>query len=361
MFTVGMDIIRLKHSHEMLALFPYLYGFKPKDSVVLVAFKSGGGGPGGPVARIDAERIPAGLIDVALEFIDTFTVEELYIGWYGSDLEDMLNDTESVDLLDTVGLACQQCIDVRTSGSGFVNIGLTDYANWVTCEDARGASFAQLKDAGGVEPFAALETSPIIAQAVFAGVNPVDEFPRPEKPRLPWEQRRQAVEAARAWRAAKRKRGVRLWQAALDARIAGADCASAVGSEEKAGHMNAALDDILLRDRLILFGVDESTVKLAGISARKLARELGAVQEPSQARITMMIELLEFLGARSDDDDPAAFSVAAYLAWWQGDRERALGNASMAINSDRHYPLAKLVLHALFVHLPSPRDDPAYT
>ncbi|WP_341830132.1 hypothetical protein QEV59_07045 [Trueperella pyogenes] len=43
-----MDIIRLKHSHEMLALFPYLYGFKPKDSVVLVAFKSGGGDQAAP-------------------------------------------------------------------------------------------------------------------------------------------------------------------------------------------------------------------------------------------------------------------------------------------------------------------------
>ena len=350
-----MDTIRLNHPHEILALFPYLFGFTPKDSIVLVALKGSHGIPGGPVARVDAPTVQAGLIDLALEFIDTLCVQDLYIGWYGANLRDMLDDRESVDILDTVGLASQHFVAMRTGGTGMVNVGLTDYESWVTCIDARAGVWEELAGADLVRPFGELQAAPAVAQAVFDGVAPVGNQPLRSRERLAWSERREAVMASRAWRANKR-RGLRLWQEVLDQLAAGADYVSAVGTEEKAGQLNAALRDVLLRDQLILFGVDEGTVKIGGISARQLTKNLAAVGEPSPTRIALMIALFEYLAERSDDDDATPSAIAGYLAWWQGDTERAMSNAAQAMNSDHHYPLAKLVLHALHVNLPSPKD-----
>ncbi|WIM08684.1 DUF4192 family protein [Trueperella bernardiae] len=352
-----MERIRLNHPHEMLALFPYLFGFKPKESVVLVALTGIHGRVGGPVARVDAPRVHAGIIDVALEFVDTFCVKDLYIGWYGSDLHTMLDDRDSVDILDTVGLACQQLINMRTGGDGCVTVGMTDYDSWAACLDARHGTWEDLCAEDLVMPFAELEAAPAVAQAVFDGNAPAGREPPQKRMRLEWPERRDAVAAARAWKGGKR-RGVKLWQGVLDALDAGADPASAIGSEETAGQLIAAMHDILLRDQLILFGVDKGTVKMGGISAQQLMKKLSAVREPAPERIGIMIDLFEYLAERSDDAEPAPAAMAGYLSWWQGDTDRALMNAVLAIGSDYTYPLAKLVMHALHVNLPSPKDYP---
>ncbi|QOR48521.1 DUF4192 family protein [Trueperella pecoris] len=355
-----MNKIKLNQPHEILAFAPYALGYKPRQSVVLIAMRGAGGLPGGPSARIDATIVPTGLFDVVLDFIETFDVEDLYIAWYGDDLEQMLSDADSIDILDMAGLAAQQCIDARNGGQGFVSVGLTDFTQWISGIDARQSrvdTFEELCEAGYIGSFEELNSSPAVAEAVYAGSAPVEDGPTFPRSRAPWSERQEAVAAARKWRSRKGRRGVGLWQAAIDALQEGTDPYEAAGNAENMGKLNAALDQILLRDRLILFGVDESMVRLTSVSASQLVRRLAQAHVAPPDRVTALISLLEHVGDYSDDDDAAAYAVAAYLAWWADDRERAISNAQMAINSNRHYPLAKLVLHALFVNLPSPAED----
>ncbi|VEI12522.1 Uncharacterised protein [Trueperella bialowiezensis] len=335
-------------------------GFRPHNSVVLLALATEPDGMSGPLIRAHADQgVPHGLIDTVLEFIDVFNVTNLAIAWYGTDMAAMLADTTSMDLLDTAGLAAQSFLDCRYGPNGYVCVGITDYTHWAGLMDVRdvdGQSVEELVARGLVGSFAELNESPGVMELVFQGSAPLDTEPKDEPARLPWSSRQCAVESARdeRERTRLRRKCANVWQEVLDLLRQGIEPEQCVPSDEAIGLLNAGLDSVLLRDRVIVCAVNNAVTNVTRIPRAQLAKRLCDANEYSATYLPQIVDLLEYIARYSDDDDPAAFAVAGYLSWWQNDHERAYKNAMHAAQSDSEYSLAKLVLRALFVDLQPP-------
>lgn len=360
-----MEKLRLRNPHESLALIPHLIGFRPMNAIMLWALTSGPDHSSGPIIRIEVEDdLPHDLIDVVINFVDTFDVEDLVIAWYGSDLEAMINNHTAVEILDTAGVAAQHFIDktLPPPDDGYVTVSLTDYTHWAGClslRDVPYAGFDELVAEGVVQSFDELNESPALTELVFHGSAPFDSEPKSEQSREPWSVRSGAVIAARAerLRTSQRRKCGNAWHRALEDIRAGLAPEEAAPTDEIIGLLNAGLDSILLRDRVILAAVNSNITEILKVKKHEIARLLGEATTTTSEHLTAIIELVEYIAAFSDDDDPAAFAVAAYLRWWAGDLETACNNAVAASASNPHYSLAKLVLHALFVDLPAPISD----
>lgn len=361
-----MEKIRLTTPHETLAVIPHLIGFRPMDSIVIMSLRRGFPHQSGPIVRLELEgQIPPGFIDVVLDFIDTFDVRDLALAWYGSDLETMIGDQESIDILDTAGLAAQRYLDdnVPPDDDGYVTVSLTDYTHWVDCLDIREATwipFADLVSKKIVRPFDELNESPGVTELVFHGSAPLEDEPEYIDPRAEWSDREAAVLAARKERirTSQRRKCGNVWREALRLIQEGKPCEQAAPTPEIIGLLNAGLDSILHRDRVILAAVNSNVTDVLKVKKHQISALLGNATADTDHNLTSVTHLVEYVARYSDDCDPAAFAVAAYLRWWANDIEGAGKNAAVASLSDPNYSLAQLVHHALSVRLPSPIDDP---
>ena len=337
------------------------------NAIVVMGLRAGKDRTGGPIVRIGVEDdLPHELIDIVVDFISTFDVLDLVIAWYGPDLETMINNRPAIELLDTAGLAAQRFLDanVRSSEDGFVTVLLTDYIDWARCLDVREAErvpYEELAASHVVRPFDELNEAPGVTELVFHGSAPLAIEPEPVSPRVPWSQREVAVMAARAERVrtSQRRKCGNVWQKTLERVRSGSTLQESAPTQAVIGLLNAGLDSILLRDRVILNAVNSNVTEILKVKKHEIGRLLGEATVETGENIGAVIDVLEYIAVFSDDDDPAAFAVAAYLRWWVGDCDGASGNAIVASESDPHYSLAKLVLHALFVDLPPPFSDVA--
>lgn len=332
------------------------------DAVFMIAIQTMSDEGAGPVVRVDvSESLPHELIDTVLEFVDFYGVVDLAIAWYGQDLEAMIHDRDSIDILDAAGLAAQRQMDHRLAGvaEGTVAIGLTDYEYWASCSEIRDANavpFAELQAGDLVRPFSELNESPGVMELVFHGSAPLETQPPGVAPRLPWREREAAVAAARDERVRTRvrRKAANVWQHTLEKMRSGLPPDESAPEPYVIGMLNAGLDSILNRDRVILTAVNSSVTDILKVPKRELGKLLGEATEHSANHAWAVIELLEYIASYSDDDDPAAFAVAAYLRWWMRDLPGARMDALFAYASDPQYSLTQLVIRALAVELEPP-------
>ncbi|MFP7696058.1 DUF4192 family protein [Trueperella sp. LYQ143] len=355
--------------HDALALIPYLLGYYPRNAVVLCALD--------PTARDNAyypimkigvcARVPAVIIDATLEFIDEFSPANLYLGWFGNSLADMVADRDSLDVLDTAALAAQRMFDAheRYPQSGYVNAALTDYSDWIAVRDAcaQGTNgLTDLRASGVVASYRQLASSSAVVQCVFQGRAPQEDEPIAALPRREYDVRAPAVAT---WQETMRHllhggdnagacRSLlwNMWKSALHRYVAmpGGDLGSL--DTQAIGYLNAGLSEPEIRDYVILYAISDSHEHMNhGDMASQFDAVFDRRKHPSR-HLAPAIELLDYVATWSADIDPAAYAVSGYLCWWIGQRRKAADCVRLACASDGSYRLARLVEQALQADIP---------
>lgn len=360
-----METLHVTNPRETLLLIPHLLGFRPSDCVVLLAIdRKDQPNCASPIVKIDVRSgIDDDFISAALDFVVDFDVTTLSINWFGGSLADMIDDEYSLHSLHEGGLIIQEHLNA-TYGSettGFVSIHLTDFNEWATCQEIVGGSYEEAKISEIIHSYADLEHTRLAAELVYGGSAPLGAEPEGAWPRLPWVHRSLSIEESE--KVVTPTSGARLWGNSLAKFVACEErtilpgaASRMLGGPRRIGRLNAALRDVSLRDRILLYAVNTRVSSVAALSPERTEKLLiqATGDSVAETRIKKVIDLLSAAAMYSADDDGRAYAVVAYLYWWLGQGSKAADNVNIALASDPEYSLAKLVRHALDVQLPPP-------
>lgn len=360
-----METLHVSHPRETLLLVPHLLGFRPRDCVVLLAIdRKDQSNCASPIVKIDVRSgIDDDFITAALDFVVDFEVTTLSINWYGGSLAEMIDDELSLNSLHEGGLVIQEHLNA-TYGSetiGFVSVHLTDYDEWATCQEIVGDTYEEARIAGHIHSYTDLDRTQLAAELVYEGSAPLGAEPEGAWPRLPWVHRARSIEESQ--KCVSPMSGARIWGNSLTKFVAYEErtilpgaASSMLGGARRIGRLNAALRDVTLRDRILLYAVNSRMTAVAALTPERTEKLLiqATGDEVAETRIKRVIDLLSAAAMYSADDDGRAYAVVAYLYWWLGQGSKAADNVNIALASDPEYSLAKLVRHALDVQLPPP-------
>lgn len=389
--------IRTTEPRELLALVPFQLGFRPTESAVLVSLR-GRRSRVGLVARVDladladtrrgavlARSLVAHLVaDGATRAVAVlYTAEDLQVATPRSVAAAAARSLEAAALHLLEGLECWV-------------VGTTGYYA-LGCEDPGCCP-------PGGRPLADLQATQVGAEMVLQGVRVAPT--RDDLVRIPvadaaarraarrsrgrWQARGEAAapgSTAHRWR----REGLAVWRAALDDAlrdaaeppVAGTGSAGPTAAASSAatgprsfgpvppartaaaqvGRLLAALDDVLVRDAVLLTfvaGNDRVADRLvAGESGPEIARALGAITDPARGRrpdarrsAAARAVLESAVGHAPRGAHPPALTLLAVLAWWEGDGARAGILVDRALDADPEYRLALLVDQALRAGMP---------
>ncbi|MDO8120395.1 DUF4192 domain-containing protein [Isoptericola sp. b490] len=344
--------IRTNEPRELLALIPYQLGFRPRESVVAVSLR--GGTRVGLVARVDladlahpghGPRVARSLVGHLLDDGATAMVVVLYTN---ADLDAAGN---------------QAIARLADAGEPY----LPEPECWVVGRDgyyAPACRDPQCCPPGG-RPLADLEATRIGAEMVLLGAPVVDDradlarLPRPDEAA-----RRSARRAAKRWtdRARRtggadalarwRREGLEVWRGLVE----GADPVPPT-----LGRCQAALDDLLVRDAVLLdlipgrAGLADRVV--AGWDGSEISAALRELVDPNEGvappdRVAAAATVLAAVAGHRPRAAVPAVTLLAMTAWWQGDGARAGVLVERALASDPGYRLAVLLEQTLAAGMP---------
>lgn len=394
--------IRTDDVRELLALVPFKLGFHPTESAVLVSLR-GARSEVGLVARLDLADLADEDGEVAARAFVGHVVDDgarraMAVIYTEADLRPPVRDAARSDRTDRDALLATH----RLGAAAREAFGDAGTGTWVVTPAgyyALGCEDPVCCPPGG-RPLRDLQSTQVWAQMVLEGV--VVASSRDDLVRLPVvtpAQRRSARRARDRWRARGataspgaqmhrwRREGLDLWRRALAA--AGTDGVGAgtgralpetLGERVLApvafgpgsgglpvptdvGRLLAALDDVLVRDAVLLTfieGNDRVADRVvAGETGPAIGAALGAVTDPAHGRrpdperTAAARAVLEHLVAHASRGMHApALTLLAFLAWWEGDGARAGVLVDRALLADPDHRLAVLVDQALRAGMP---------
>lgn len=408
--------IRTDDVRELLALVPFQLGFRPTESAVLVSLR-GSRSRVGLVARLDlADLAGADGDQAARSFVGHVLADgarrAVAVIYTRADLQ-RVQDVATADPVERAARAAARALAAATRDA----FGRTD--TWVVGPRgwyALGCAEPVCCPPGG-RPLRELESTRVSAQMVLEGV--LVAASRDDLVRLPVTtpaERKAARRARDRWRVRGltahpgaemhrwRRDGLELWRqafaAALDERlgVAGPDVrscgtASLAGVDEahlsggpaagegasllvpgtdardgalpaaRAGRLMAALEDVLVRDAVLLSfvpGNDRVAERVvAGERGASVGRAIAAITDPTCGvrpdpdRAGAARTVLERLVAHATRGEHApGLTLLAVLAWWEGDGARAGVLVDRALVADPDHRLAHLVDQALRAGMP---------
>lgn len=362
-----MTTIRTREPRDLLALVPYRLGFRPRASTVLMSVRQGRGEVG-LVARVDTvdllgpdgDELAAALAAHLLGDGASRAVAVVY-----TSREDGAEVDAAVDVLQraAVGGLDVECWVVGPRG-------------WwcATCSDDRCCP-------PGGRPLSDLESAPVSAAMVLAGATvAADRDALGDVGTVPAERRRSARRAAERWTARRallggrvddarwRAEGLALWRGCVAALEAGGGHVRQ-GIEVRPttlGRLQAALDDVLVRDAVLLTLVPDHGGQ-TDLPDRVLVRDpsadigiaLGALTDPRLGlppdadRSRASDHVLRAVAAHAGPDGHApSLTLLAVLAWWSGEGARAAVLLDRALAARPAYRLAVIVQEAVALGVP---------
>ena len=218
----------------------------------------------------------------------------------------------------------------------------------------------------GGRPLADLEATRVGGEMVLLGATVHDS--REDLARIPSADpaaRRSARRAARRWTergaAARGPADLHRWRRdslALWRRVLRGDA----GAASDLGRLQAALEDVLVRDAVLLDLVPGqgriADRVLAGWTGPEVGAALGLIidpgrgLEPPREQVEAAERVLRLVAGHRPQYAAAALTLLAVLAWWLGDGARAGALASGALDQDSEYRLARLIDEAVSAGLP---------
>lgn len=375
--------IRTSDPRELLSLVPYQLGFRPADSVVLMG-TSGERARVGLTARVDVADLadPDGGATLAADLVahlrDDGCDAVLLVVYHDEDVRTAPRTSPGRVALRRLEAACRGRLAVQ-GRLGVTGTGWYDVHCPVTCCPPGGRP---LDDLVGTEIGATM----VLQGGSYVGSREeLGQIPRADA-----DARRAARKAAGRWAARGaaattsdallrwRAQGLGLWRSehrrALDevmgdpldqrgpAGLGGSDVTRP--SPVVLGRLQAALDDVLVRDAVVLDlvpGSDHvSDLLLAGERGPAVHRALGAITDPEVAvppdaewtgAARRVLEAVVAHSPRSRGHAPA-LTLLGMVAWWHGEGARATVHLEEALASDPDHRMARLVADAVGRGLP---------
>ena len=392
--------IRTGDVRELLALVPFQLGFHPTESAVLVSLR-GARSQVGLVIRVD-------LADLATEADDGWTARSLVghlvadgarralaVLYTATDLRRAPAGTGPCGGPDATARAAVRALAEAAADT------FGELETWVVGPHgyyALGCADTECCPPGG-RPLEDLQATRVGAQMVLEGQ--LVAATRDDLGRLPVttaDRRKAARRAGERWRARGaaaapgaqahrwRRDGLALWRQALDAALeardggweagtgavgSATDGSPAVFGEQRCclpaatctGRLLAALDDVLVRDAVLLSFVEGNERVadrlVAGETGPVIGEALAAITDPARGRLPDLDRaaaaraVLEHLVAHATRGLHApALTLLAVLAWWEGDGARAGVLVDRALVADPAHRLALLVDQALRAGMP---------
>ncbi len=347
--------IRTSSPRELLALVPFQLGFRPRESAVVVSLRRGT--RVGLVARVDLTDLadPRSGPQVARMLIG-----HLLADGAGGALVVLYTD-EDLQSDPTNGRRALAHLADAADGQ------LPEPEAWVV--GARGYHALECADRTccppGGRPLAELEASQVGAEMVLLGATVEgDRAGLGQLPEAHPDRRRAARRASQRWsrRADQahgpaemhrwRRAGLDLWRALL---------AQAQPTAPDLGRLQAALDDVLVRDAVLLDLVPGQARLadrvVAGWTGPEVGDALGLIVDPGAgvappASVTAATRLLREVAGHRPPAAAPAVTLLAMLAWWTGDGARAAVLVERVLAAVPDYRLARLLDEALTVGLP---------
>lgn len=355
--------IRVSEPRELLAYLPYRLGFRPRESLVVASVR-GARGRIGLVARVDLDEVQSAAAARSLaRHLWRDGAEQAVVVVYAEPARregrwraDVLNAAAAMTaaLAELVGPSAVWVVDA-------------DRYRCLDCEDLECCPTEG-------RPLSELASTQVSAHMVLAGatvsehrgelteVRPASAAARHNVRRVEarWARRREldsaAGEAALArWRLS----SLDSLAAALDARAAGETIRA-----RELGRLSAALEDVLVRDAVIVGLVGslaEMRAALAGppgLAGERVGEGFGRLLEssgeaPERDALEAGLQVLRELVAHAPQGAHApALSVLATLAWWLGDGVSAGSWLEKAVAADPEYRLARLLAATLEAGVP---------
>ncbi len=347
--------IRAGEPRDLLSLIPFQLGFRPRDSAVLISLR---GSRVGLVIRVDlpdlahtghGRRLARSL---ARHLVADGASGAIVVLYTDEDLQ--ADPTTGRRALDHVAEAtgayfsAPECWVVGPRGY---------YA--LECDDH------ECCPPGG-RPLRDLESTVVGAEMVLLGAGVADS--REDLARMPQvdaDARRSARRAAGRWQARGaraagldrspqwRRESLDLWRALVR---------DESGTAPDFGRLQAALDDVLVRDAILVdlvpgFARVAEQVS-AGWDGPEVGDAFGAIIDPDGAvpppvaQVEAAANVLRLVAAHRPSRTAPAVTVLAMVAWWLGDGARAGVLIDRALAEDPDYRLAALLDHTLANGLP---------
>ncbi|MCV2396474.1 DUF4192 domain-containing protein [Actinotalea sp. M2MS4P-6] len=348
--------IRTDSPRELLALVPYQLGFRPSESAVVLSLRRGT--RVGLVARVDLADLasPQTGPQVARSLVGHLLADgagvAVLVLYTAEDLQaDPSTGRRAVAQLADAADGLLPEPDCWVVGPGGYHA--------LECPDR-----ACCPEGG--RPLAELEGTRVGAEMVLLGAAVAGS--REELATLPDASptaRRAARRAAQRWERRGgdaiehgqvhrwRRDGLALWRSLLGAEEHGAT---------DLGRLQAALDDVLVRDAVLLDLVPGRTRLadrvVAGWTGDEVGEALGLIVDPGRGvappagRIEDAVELLRQVAGHRPRAAVPAISLLAMLAWWTGDGAKAAVLVQRALATEPGYRLARLLEEALTVGMP---------
>lgn len=391
--------IRTDDVREILALIPFQLGFRPAESAVLVSLR-GARSTVGLVARAD-------LADLATDEEARRIVGHLLADGARRALVVIYTEADLQSPAATTGARSRRAAEERARAAaraltGAATQAFDSFEVWVIGERgyyALGCTDLECCPPGG-RPVEDLQGTRVCAQMVLEGVLVAPS--RQALVRLPVvtaAQRKSARRAADRWRARGaaadpgapvhrwRRDGLAIWREALHGVLLARPEAATVGPGGRAvpavpagtillgagapgvlaptrtGRLLAALDDVLVRDAVLLSFVEGNERiedrLVAGDTGPAIGDALATITDPELGRRP---DPVRSAAARSVLEHAAAhaarglhapsLTLLAVLAWWEGDGARAGVLVDRALLAEPGYRLAHLVDQALRSGMP---------
>ena len=344
--------IRASEPRELLALIPFQLGFHPTDSVVLVSLR--------PPRRRVGMMARADVVDLAADGMGEQLCRNLAAhlasdGAVGAILVLYTDDVEG-GIEDLAATAVRRLADAVSEAAPVDGL-------WAVT----GPGYHRLSSALDVVesfPIDDLAGSQVGSEMVFLGSAVAkNRAALGRLPVAPAQSRRTAERAAREWRARRTEPGwceesVRLWR-----REQRRDARSGSGRPTAWGRLAAALEDVTVRDAVLISLVPEAdgfpdVSYGTALDDERVAWAISAIVdptvgvpptpevcEPSRA-------LLKHVAAHSRDGSPGALTLLGVIAWWEGGGAEARIWIDRALEVEPGYRLALLVSQALDAGMP---------
>ncbi|WP_170163133.1 DUF4192 family protein [Bogoriella caseilytica] len=348
--------MRCTHAADLVAAVPYLLGFHPRDSLIIMVMQRDGPSRirSGPLARLDLadlhgapHRSRAEVRQVLARLVDSQTVEVVLLAYHDGPPDDLDVHRPAVQMVD----------EVTREGAPEISVSLLSVGaqSWA-CLDCAGCC-----PPGGY-PLEDLVHSAVTAGFVAEGYAPAGS--REELAVTPLADADLCARVARAMAQAERSR-VRAtdpegWRGGLagrwDAALAEPGDEAGTGQAEEWGLLLDSLQDVQVRDAVVAAALAGCAVaEISGVGDVGAATDRAESAGPDSRLVRATIALVGHLAACAPPAAAAApLATAAYLSWWLGEGARADVLAQQSLGRDPEHRLAALVLLALEGGMPPP-------